>query len=268
MDEILRRLPAGSLVLDLGSRQGSFAAEAYPVRAVRLDRERVGEPSGLFVQADAAQLPFRPGCFAAVIANHSLEHIEDLDACLREIGRVAGRRAALFAAVPDAATLTDRLYRWLGKGGGHVNAFTSREEIERRIEQAAGLRCAAARTLCTSLSFLNRRNLAAVQRKMILLAGGWEPFLVVLNCLLRWSDRWLGTRLSVYGWALFFGAIEKEPDRRTWVNACVRCGAAHPSEALEAEGAVRRQLLFRTYCCPGCGAMNFFHPDSRFRHLQ
>lgn len=49
----------------------------------------------------------------------------------------------LFVAVPDASTVTDRLYRWLAggpaPGGGHVNAFTSADETARRIEKAVGL---------------------------------------------------------------------------------------------------------------------------------
>jgi hypothetical protein len=39
MHEILDRLASDAVVLDLGSRQGSFARERTAARVVRLDRE-------------------------------------------------------------------------------------------------------------------------------------------------------------------------------------------------------------------------------------
>lgn len=79
----------------------------------------------LSVLADAAALPFASASFDAVVANHSLEHFADLDGALGEIGRVLAPAGALYIAVPDATTFTDRLYRWLARGGGHVNRFSS-----------------------------------------------------------------------------------------------------------------------------------------------
>src|SRR5947209_14134116 len=85
VDEILRSLPPGARVLDLGCRDGSFPAANYPeLRVVRLDRER----PAVGVQADAAWLPFPDGRFDTVISNHSLEHMDALDQVLHEIGRV------------------------------------------------------------------------------------------------------------------------------------------------------------------------------------
>jgi SAM-dependent methyltransferase len=87
---------------------------------------------------NAARLPFADGTFAAVISNHSLEHFDDLAGALSEVGRVIAPHGALFAAVPDASALTDKLYRWLARGGGHVNVFTSAKETAATIESAAG----------------------------------------------------------------------------------------------------------------------------------
>jgi SAM-dependent methyltransferase len=261
MHEILPHLPRESRVLDLGSRFGSFDRDAYPFTTIRLDIE--GAPGGAsrnVVQADAARLPFRDGAFHAVIANHSLEHFDDLDACLREIGRVISPQAALYVAVPDAGTFSDRLYRWLGRGGGHVNPFTSAMELGRRITQATGLSHRGTRVLCTSFSFLNSKNwVAPPPKRIFLVGGGSELGLVVWNYLFRLWDHVLGTRLAVYGWALYFGSIPGTIDPQPWINVCVRCGSGHQAASLIGERRVARKFgLFRTYGCPQCGAMNLF----------
>src|SRR5258707_9821545 len=130
MHEILKGLPAGSLVLDLGSAGGSFSQAVTPADVVRVDRDDWPARGARerFVQADAAALHFADHTVAAVVSNHSLEHFEDLTSALHEIGRVLRPSGSLFVAVPDASTLTDNLYRWLARGGGHVNAFTSPTE--------------------------------------------------------------------------------------------------------------------------------------------
>ena len=198
-----------------------------------------------------------------MICNHSVEHFEELDASLAEIGRVVKTRGALFVSVPDASTLTDRIYRWLYPAGGHVNPFKSAAELSGRIAAASGLGCVATRLLYSSLSFLNRANLQGrPQRKMWLFARGDERFIMLLNGLTRIVDGLLGTRLSVYGWAFYFGEITGPLVAGEWRNTCARCGAGHPSEQLEAEGAVRRKWFgLRVYECPGCGARNLFVRD-------
>jgi SAM-dependent methyltransferase len=263
MHEILPHLPRESRVLDLGSRFGSFDRDAYPFTTIRLDIE--GAPAGAsrnVVQADAARLPFRDRAFHAVIANHSLEHFDNLDACLREIGRVLTPHAALYVAVPDATTLSDRIYRWLGRGGGHVNPFTSAAELGRRIAQATGLPHVGTRVLCTSFSFLNSKTwVAPPPKRVYLLGGGNERWLILWNHLFRLCDFILRTELAVYGWALFFGSIPASIDTEPWINVCVRCGSGHQTTALVGQGRVAREFgLFRTYRCPQCGAANLFWP--------
>ena len=175
MHEILRHLPESACVLDVGCRAGSFDATLYPVRTIRFDRDAPpGSPLSDFVQGDVAHLPFRSGAFAAVISNHSMEHFEKLDEALREIARVVKPDGSIYVAVPDAGTVCDRVYRWLGKGGGHVNAFRSREEVIALIEQYTGLRIAASRSLMASFSFLNRKNWAAWAPRRLLLVGEWK----------------------------------------------------------------------------------------------
>ena len=266
MHEILTHLDGG-YVLDLGSRFGSFDPRGRPFVTVRVDLDPPAEGGGAcVVKADAARLPFRDGCFAAVISNHSLEHFEQLGEALGEVGRVSGPGAAFYAAVPDATTVTDRLYRWLARGGGHVNAFRSADALANLIERKVGLRHTGSRLLYTSLSFLNSKNRRSrAPRKLILLGGGREWTLVLFNGLFRIVDRLLGTRTAVYGWALYFGQVSVPVETVGWVNACARCGSGHSLQRLAEEGRIRRVLgLVPTYRCPDCGARNLFFSGGGF----
>ena len=264
MHEILTRLPAGAYVLDLGSRTGSFAAADLPCLTIRVDAEVPGAHPESFLAARAEALPFRDGQFAAVISNHSLEHFEALSQSLDEMGRVAARNGFLYVAVPDSSTITDRIYRWLARGGGHVNSFTSAAALVRLVSEKTGLPHAGTRVLCTSLSFLNRANIPGKPQKLLLLFGnGSEVVIRWLTYLFRLMDRVFHTRTCVYGWACYFGSgIEVE--RGTWTNVCVRCGSAHRSEQLRKESRVKR----RAYLCPQCGTRNYFTDDGRYAFLS
>jgi SAM-dependent methyltransferase len=265
MDEILRQLQAGSLVLDLGCAAGSFPQQATSAAVVRFDRSAPKDrgDGAWFVQGDAARLPFADGTFAAVISNHSLEHFADLPGALREIGRVIGPSGSLFVAVPDASTLTDRIYRWLGRGGGHVNAFTSPGATAAEIAGATGLDHVATRILCSSLSFLNRWNAPRpLPRRLLFLGAGYEWSLFLYAWLSRRLDRRLRTRSSVYGWAFYFGNIVEPIDTGTWLNVCIRCGSGCPASILTGQARVRTSVLgLRVYRCPRCGAQNPFSDE-------
>lgn len=251
MHEILRNLRSGSFVLDLGSATGSFPADATAARAVRVDRDASADAS---IRADAAHLPFADHSFAAVISNHSLEHFDDLSGALAEVRRVIVPDGALFVAVPDAATLTDKLYRWLARGGGHVNEFTSASDTADVIARAVGLPHVATRTLCSSLSFLNRKLRGPrLPRRLLVLGGGSEWSLFLYAWLSRRLDLWFGTRTSIYGWAFWFGNIPESVDTSTWPNVCICCGAGFHEEYLAPSG-----LLIRVWKCPQCGVRNPF----------
>src|ERR1700694_1705022 len=132
MDHLLAALQPGSRVLDLGARTGSFHSGRADLSLIRLDLEiPAARGEGAYVAADAARMPFATHSFDLVVSNHSLEHFPELDQALIEIGRVIRSDGALFIAVPDANTLTDRIYRWLAHGGGHVNAFRSASDVTR-----------------------------------------------------------------------------------------------------------------------------------------
>jgi SAM-dependent methyltransferase len=250
--DLVKNLPAGARVLDLGARAGSFETTRRDLLIVRLDLEIVpARGAGWYVAGDAARLPFRSGAFDLVISNHSLEHFADLEETLREIGRVTRPDGALYAAVPDAGTLSDRIYRWLGKGGGHVNPFHSARDVAALVERLTGLPHRATRVLYSSLSFLNRHNFVSrPPRKIALFAFGNERFLAILMWLLRLG----GGRLSRYGWALYFGQVEARGELEPWINVCVRCGAGYAEAFLRSTGAIDGRK--RWYRCPVCGGAN------------
>ena len=255
MQAILRHLPAGARVLDLGCRDGSFPRTDYPdLRFTALDREA----GAAEVQADAAALPFQDAAFHAVIAFHSLEHMEALDAVLSEMGRVLRPDGSIYVSVPDASTFSDRLYRWIYHGGGHVNLFRNPAELTGRITSATGLPLRATRVLHASFLYLERRHFRPrPPRRMWLFANGDGRVILALSFLLRTVDRLASTRLSVYGWAFWFGNLREPVDTLAWTNVCVHCGSGTPAELLP----VRRRFLLRSYDCASCGASNLYTPD-------
>jgi len=217
---------------------------------------------GVFVQADAVHLPFRSRTFDAIILNHGLEHFVHLKPALQEIGRVIKREGAAFVSVPDARTVTDRIYRKLFRdAGGHVNLFDSPAQLENMLAWYLGVPHVATRTLYSSLSFLNRKNTRDRRvRAQMRFPSFFEPVLRLLCAGTRLIDRFLGMRTSVYGWALYFGRIAETVDIVPRTNVCIRCGQAHPSQAIE-EAGLARGRLFKTYRCPDCGAVNYFSRD-------
>ena len=265
--EILATLPRGAIVLDLGSGPGSFIAEDSFILAVRIDRDRERLSGPHAVQADAARLPFAVQTFDAIISNHSLEHFDDLTGALEEVARVLKPRGSLYIGVPDARTISDRLYRWLGRGGGHVNPFTSASELASRIEKM-GIPHVATRTLCTSFAFLNRNNPGSrAPRRIWLVGGGTELSLLVMNYLGSLADRFLKTRLRVYGWGFYFGAVKGPVECGTWTNVCIRCGAGYSSDWLRFERRlVRRYSILPFYRCPQCGTGNLFTDDAQYSY--
>ncbi|MCC6585218.1 MAG: class I SAM-dependent methyltransferase [Bryobacterales bacterium] len=267
MHEILTMLEPGSLVLDLGCADGSFSDTSTGATVIRLDLELPSKKktNSSFVRGDAANLPFRDRTFSAIISNHSLEHFDNLAAVLAEIKRIIRPDGALFVSVPDASTITDKLYRWLARGGGHVNPFVSPTATASLIVSATGMRHVATRTLYSSLSFLNSRHSPRPRpKRLLMLGGGHEMTLFAFVWLSRRLDSLLGTRLSVLGWAFYFGNISAvDVDTTGWPNVCVRCGSGFPERYILCEGHCRRQPFrryfgFALYSCPLCGALNPF----------
>ncbi len=263
MLDLVRQLPPGSRVLDLGAAGGSFPLERSDLNVVRVDVQMpAAKAAGAYVLADAAALPFISGCYGLVVSNHSLEHFLRLEETVREAGRVLRAGGVFYVAVPDATTLTDRIYRWMARGGGHVNPFRSPQEVVGLVERIAGLPHRTTRVLYSSLCFLNAHNFVTrPPRKIALFAFGHEGFLAVLIWILRALDRVLGARLSQYGWAFHFGGGTPSA-AESWVNVCVRCGSGHSEAWLRKSATVHGAFVFlQTYRCPACGGFNLLTPE-------
>jgi SAM-dependent methyltransferase len=261
--EILHRLGPGDRVLDLGCASGSFPQADTAATVFRADLSM--QTVERFVCCDARTLPFKDQSFNAVIMNHSLEHFENPENVLKEVRRVLGDPAFLYVAVPDASTFTDRVYRWLGRGGGHVNPFSNVDALVELIKTQTGLAHIGTRLLFTSLSFLNRRNWKTKPPlRVYLVGGGSERILRLATPIFRVFDKLAGTRTSIYGWACCFGP-PMDFDTRARRNVCVRCGSGHSSETLLESGTVRQAALgMQLFRCPLCGADNYFTDDRTY----
>jgi SAM-dependent methyltransferase len=94
-------LPAGSRVLDLGGnktrKRGQFDIESYDLRVVYVNLSVAKRPD---VQADAVHIPFKDGCFDAVICSELLEHVLKPLAVLREVHCVLKGGGILLICVP------------------------------------------------------------------------------------------------------------------------------------------------------------------------
>jgi SAM-dependent methyltransferase len=120
---LFERLPLGpdDLVLDVAAGTGHVARRLAPqVRAVvALDATRAmleqgraqAPPNVLFVQGDAAALPFLDGSFDVVVTRFAVHHFEDPAVQLAEMRRVSRGRLAVadLIAHPEAAATQNRL---------------------------------------------------------------------------------------------------------------------------------------------------------------
>jgi SAM-dependent methyltransferase len=100
----------GRRVLDLasGSGHGSTLLRRAGAEVTALDVElraaRRAEPA---VCASGEQLPFAKGSFDGVVCFEALEHFEDPDRGIAEIGRVLDRRGVAILSTPDRELYTD-----------------------------------------------------------------------------------------------------------------------------------------------------------------
>lgn len=124
---------AGRRTLELGCGEGRVVRDLTGLghRVVGLDASptllghaRRADPSGRYVLADAARVPFADGTFDLVVAYNSLMDIEDMEAAVREAARVLETGGRLCVCVthpindagafasrePDAAFVIDGSY--------------------------------------------------------------------------------------------------------------------------------------------------------------
>lgn len=99
-------LPADALVLDLGCGAGHSYDRLAPRQTVGVDLSAealAGQPRETYV-ADMRALPFGDGAFGAVFSVHSLEHVPDGVAVLREARRVLADGGVAIFVTPNRLT--------------------------------------------------------------------------------------------------------------------------------------------------------------------
>lgn len=123
-------------MLDLGCGSGTVPYESFPhLQFVAADQyvhtETVQWPANAALAlADAERLPWRDGTFDAGICNFVFEHFADPVSALRELDRVIRIGGLLYISVPRATSLQDRLYRYVIKGGGHLQRYSMQSFLQ------------------------------------------------------------------------------------------------------------------------------------------
>ena len=151
------RALSGAAALDVGAGTGAAsralsAAGARPLAVdvsfdmLRHDRSR-RPPSAM---GDVLRLPFRSGCFDAVVAAFCLNHLTDPVAGLREMGRVAAPGAVVLASTFSTRSrlpARDRVDEVAARFGWRVPAWYARvrEEVEPLLGSAEAFADAAHR---------------------------------------------------------------------------------------------------------------------------
>ena len=275
MDDLVRDLSSRSTVLDLGAGGGSFSYQSTPARVIAVD---VSFPSGsqtCFAQiiASSEVIPLRNSSVDVAVCNHSLEHFEKPQPALLELNRVIKPGGYLWVAVPDGFSFDDGLYRFLFRGGGHVNRFSFQSLVE-TIESGTELRALRYKKLHSGFVYLNSpdpeklihypsraQTLARVPRTAL------ETMLRWMNYFVRLTDRWTGSSLSHYGWGAVFlrSDLGSQPQTTNLdqldvippdINVCFFCGAGHPIPTLLPH--LQRYWLWKVYVCRNCGKENLF----------
>jgi ubiquinone/menaquinone biosynthesis C-methylase UbiE len=142
-DLIVRSLPEGAAVLELGCGAGRpttqalvarFALTGVDLSAHSVELARANVPNATFLQADMTALEFEPACFDAVVAFFSIIHVprEEQPGLLAKIARWL-RPGGLFVATMGA-NATENGYEedWLGAPmyWSHFDAETNRRLVE------------------------------------------------------------------------------------------------------------------------------------------
>lgn len=144
LGELIRRVPAGGTVLDVGCGSGVPVARTLDAAGLRVTgvdisqvqvrRARQAVPGARFVQADATEASFGAAAFDAVVCLYALIHLP-LDDQRLLLGRTAAwlRPGGTFLATTGHRAWTGAQEDWLGGGApmwwSHADAATNRRWI-------------------------------------------------------------------------------------------------------------------------------------------
>jgi SAM-dependent methyltransferase len=87
--EIVDRIPAGGIGLDVGSKYADLSQllDSYSIRCVRIDVQPREDRRDLLL-GDGHRLPFADASFDFVVLSHVLAHVNDVETFMAEIRRV------------------------------------------------------------------------------------------------------------------------------------------------------------------------------------
>lgn len=164
-DVVLRMLPPGQRLLDVGCWNGEFLARVRDTRLfaelhgvdlipASVDAARAKGFRAEVVDLNRDRLPFADGHFDAVTMLAVLEHVFDPYAMTAELHRVLRPGGVLAIAVPNVGSFTNRLRILFGRipitspdpgwDGGHLHYFT-RHAFDRLLT-GAGFQIVARKT--------------------------------------------------------------------------------------------------------------------------
>lgn len=145
---LIRRFKLGGKLLDIGCAYGFLVDAAlghFEACGVDVSRFAVRKSKrccrGSIFRASAISLPFKDESFDVVTILDTLEHIPQLDQCLRDVTRVLKDEGVLFLQLPNPLIWTHLCGRLCSNGGfedeTHINDFGLQQW--RRILMGYGL---------------------------------------------------------------------------------------------------------------------------------
>ncbi|MBI4465165.1 MAG: class I SAM-dependent methyltransferase [Acidobacteria bacterium] len=269
MNNILAILRPSQVAVDLGCGGGSFQYASYQCRIIGMDvafNRAVLYRDGnrvQYVQSQAAAIPLASASVDAVICNHTFEHFPDYKHVLSEINRALKPTGMLWIAIPNGYGFDDTLYRFLFKGGGHVNRFGFHEFVA-QVHAHSDLKLIQWIPLFSGFVYLQKPN----QEQLIYFpdSARWlftvpeflrRAAILTLNAATRLFDKLLGMRISQYGWGFVFARGNVDlPPLPVYFNVCWKCGSGNSVEYLKASGRVERDFGIRFYSCSNCNEKN------------
>jgi len=197
----------GRTVLNAGAGQGSFTRlleeRGFAVTSTDVSSDALAllrtRAAGPVVDAPLELLPFADDSFDAAVLGEVLEHIEDHEQALREVGRVVRSDGPVAISVPANPRYFGPSDRW----AGHVRRYTRAELVD--VVGGAGLLVERVRPWCFPASSLYHRRL--YDRRMARVGAvepgaGAGPLLVVLRALLSLDRLFVGVERGALGYLL------------------------------------------------------------------
>jgi SAM-dependent methyltransferase len=184
-------------IIDIGSGDGTFVQIAFPGKKVigidpilsdTHEAQRRGVYMGLSLATGSA-LPFPDNSFASAISNCVLEHVEPLDATLREVARVLKPGGRFVASVVGnrfpKELLGTTLLNWLGMDGSQYGDWFNKLSYHHNTLSSADWR---SRFEAAGLQFVTcRPYMSAAALKLFDLSHYYgAPSLITRRLIGRW----------------------------------------------------------------------------------